>query len=278
MGKHGRTKTHKAQHFVPQCYLKPWLDPTAPTGPKATPYLWVFDRDGSNPRRKAPANIFTESDLYTVHLPDGGRDLRLEHGLQDLEDQYTRIRNLTFARGAWPNTEQIKWLLLFVAAAQFRTVASRNHWSEQWGRLRDIGEKMQQSYEQATPKERERMARTSSIGASDRNAAPLDIDHVRKLEREPIQTMIGQVVQIVHPLLARMSMAVLCTSDPLGFVTTDTPCTIVDPEAYKYPPLYRGPGLGPKSPCRYRRASAWSSRTGRTSSAFERLASASLTN
>jgi Protein of unknown function (DUF4238) len=244
MGRHGKTKTHKAQHFVPQCYLRPWLDPTAPTGPKATPYVWVFDRDGGNPRRKAPANIFTETDLYTIHLPDGNRDLRLEHGLRGLEDRFTRVRNLTFARGGWPNAEQIAWLLVFVAAAQFRTVASRNHWSEQWGRLRGLGEQMQRSFEQASPKERERMARKSPLSVSARNVAPLDLDHVRQLEHEPIQSMIEHVVRIVHPLLARMSMAVLRTSDLLGFVTTDTPCTFCDPEAYKYPPFYRGPGLG----------------------------------
>ena len=69
---------HKKQHFVPQCYLKAWCDPTTPVD--QDPYVWRFRKDGSDPRRKAPENIFHETDLYTIHRPGGGRDLVLEHG------------------------------------------------------------------------------------------------------------------------------------------------------------------------------------------------------
>ncbi|WP_445083115.1 DUF4238 domain-containing protein [Candidatus Nitrotoga sp. M5] len=41
-----------------------------------------------------------------------------------------------------------------------------------------------------------------------------------------------------------MHVAVLCAADPIGFVTSDHPCTWFDPESYKLPPIYRGPGLG----------------------------------
>jgi hypothetical protein len=42
----------------------------------------------------------------------------------------------------------------------------------------------------------------------------------------------------------QMHFAVLCTDDPVGFITTDDPCTWFNPEAYKLPPFYRAPGLG----------------------------------
>lgn len=51
-------KTHKGQHFVPECYLKAWCDPACPTNYE--PYVWLFDRDGSNAQNKAPFNIFKE--------------------------------------------------------------------------------------------------------------------------------------------------------------------------------------------------------------------------
>ena len=41
-----------------------------------------------------PSNLFTVTDIYTINRPDCERDLRLEHGFQDLEDKFTRIRNL----------------------------------------------------------------------------------------------------------------------------------------------------------------------------------------
>lgn len=244
MTKNGKPKSHKAQHFVAQCYMKPWIDRAPSSGPTVTPYVWVFDRDGGNARKKAPSNLFTETDLYTIELPDGTRDLRLEHGLQELEDKYTRVRNLALARRVLPNAEQMPWLVAFVATAQFRTVAVRDHWAEQWGRVRQLGEDMQERFDSATSEERKLMAR-ASLPSSNRGA-PLDLDHVRRLEAQPIQMMIGQLVRTVQPILSRMSMAVLCTEDQLGFVTTDNPCVWVDPESYKYPPYLRGPGIGMK--------------------------------
>jgi hypothetical protein len=38
------------------------------------PYVWRFKKDGSDPRRKAPENLFHETDLYTIHREDGERD------------------------------------------------------------------------------------------------------------------------------------------------------------------------------------------------------------
>ena len=77
------------QHFVTQGYLRAWCDLATPTGHE--PYVWRFEKDGSNPRHKPPKKIY-ESDLYTIPLPDGGRDLRLEHGLSQLEGKFVKIR------------------------------------------------------------------------------------------------------------------------------------------------------------------------------------------
>ncbi len=63
---------NKRQHFVPTCYLKAWLDPSAPRTNTRTPYVWMFDKDGTNPRNKSPEKIFHETDMYTLRLPDGG--------------------------------------------------------------------------------------------------------------------------------------------------------------------------------------------------------------
>ena len=46
------------------------------------------------------------------------------------------------------------------------------------------------------------------------------------------------------PLLFQMNMCVLTTDDDLGFVTSDRPCLWFNPQAYKWPPIYRSPGLG----------------------------------
>lgn len=235
-------KSHKKQHFVPQCYTKAWHDSVVPAGPANTPYVWVFNKAGSNPRRKAPANLFTETDIYTIVRPDGERDLRLEHGFQELEDKFTRIRNLKFNQRTWPDAEDLAWVFGFVATAQARTAAHRDFHRQQWGGIRKRMEEFKDAFDQASPELREAMARGPLRGSG--SGKGMGIEDVRRFEAQPIQEMIGPTLRGVIPAFGRMHVGVLCTDDPLGFVTSDSPCTWFDPEAYKLQPIYRSPALG----------------------------------
>jgi hypothetical protein len=78
---------------------------------------------------------------------------------------------------------------------------------------------------------------------SERSGSGITLDDVRVLEKHPIPQMIEMVMQSVIPIFQRMHVAVLCTADPIGFVTSDHPCTWFDPESYKFQPIYRSPGL-----------------------------------
>lgn len=245
MSKSGKTHTHKKQHFVPQSYAKVWHDPSAPASSTMKPYVWMFDRDGANPRRKALANLFTETDIYTIERADGERDLHFEHNFSELEDKFTRIRNTKFKRHEWPNAEQIDCLLAFVATAQFRTVANRDHHRQQWGGHRKRMEEMQAAYENASPEKKAAMERMGNSNSG--SSKGMTLDDVRIFEKHPIQQMIGIVVKSVIPIFQRMHVVVLCTADPIGFVTSDCPCTWFDPEGYKFQPIYRSPGLGSRT-------------------------------
>lgn len=242
MAKQGKTITHKKQHFVPQCYTKAWHDPEVPAGPTMSPFVWVFDRDGSNPKRKAPANLFTENDIYTIKGENGNRDLRLEHNFQELEDKFTRIRNLKFNRRKWPDAEEMVWTFSFVATAQARTQANRDHQRKQWRGIRKRMEEFQESFEKASP-EKERAFGAMTQPRSVDSGPGITLDHIREMEELPIQHMIGTVVSTVIQAFGKMHVGILCTDDPIGFITTDSPCTWFDPEGYKLPPIYRGPGL-----------------------------------
>ena len=131
---------HKKQHYVPECYLKAWCDPETPKN--QTPYVWIFDTDGTNPRRKAPRNIFHENDMYTIQTVDRGRDLRLERVLSQLESELTLIRDTKLSHARPLNQKEHELLCAFIAAAQFRTPASREHHRNQWEELRRIIEEV----------------------------------------------------------------------------------------------------------------------------------------
>ena len=74
-----------------QSYLAAWIDPDTP--PEQEGYVWVFPRQGGSGKRKAPKNIFYETDLYTIRLKNGVRDVRIEKSLSLIEGMFAKVRD-----------------------------------------------------------------------------------------------------------------------------------------------------------------------------------------
>ena len=188
--------SHKKQHFVPQSYLKAWCDPVTSAHQKRS--VWRFDKDGSNPRRVAPKKISYETDLYTIRLPNGRRDLVLEHGLASLEGAFVKIRDSTLAREREPTIEERVYLCAFLAAAHARTPIQRNHLGEQWGKVLEQMEHLKEWAETATPEQR-RDASTLARGSG----PSFDYKDVKRMAEKPMETwLMPQIVGAV-PLLVR---------------------------------------------------------------------------
>lgn len=228
---------HKKQHFVPSSYLKAWCDPATPA--EQEPYVWVFPKDGSAPRRKSPDNIFHETDMYTIHLPDGGRDLILEHGLSQLEGDFVRIRERCLETQRMPSSEDKLKLCAFAAAMHARTPARRDHLANEWGKALSMMDDMRAWAETAT-EEQKRAA--SSLGPSDPDRS-LSYEDVKVMATQPIQTSLVVHVSTEAPLLFALDMAIVNALGKSRFITSDTPCVWFDSAAYKRPPLYRSPAL-----------------------------------
>lgn len=229
---------HRRQHFVPRSYLKAWCDLDTPEGQE--PYVWVFARDGVSPRRKAPDNLFHETDLYTIDLPDGSRNLILEHGLAQLESEFVSIRERKLDQQERLEPTEHAWLCAFVAAAHARTPAQRDHLQEQWGRVLGLADKMMEWAKTATPEQRRA---ASTLGPRDRKRS-LTYDQVKALAEKPLQTSMMANIRAETPLLMHLDLAVFtCPKGFPGFITSDNPCVWFDAEAYKRPPLFQSPAL-----------------------------------
>ena len=232
---------HKKQHFIPQSYLKAWCDPQTPPG--QDPYVWQFSKDGLQVKKRAPNNIFYENNMYTIEQPDGKKNLVLEHGLSGLEQRFVRIRNNKIAKGKSLNQEEHIILCAFIAAMHGRTKAQRDHFQDQWGKLLTRMDEMTEFINKASPEEADKFMQAFEPIGQQKEGNTLSYEAVKELATHPIQTMLWSIIQAETPLLIKLDMAILETSESQGFITSDTPCVWFDPESCKRPPLYQAPAL-----------------------------------
>jgi predicted CoA-binding protein len=71
----------------------------------------------------------------------------------------------------------------------------------------------------------------------------LNYEQVKAISETPLQEMLLPMIRVSTPLLLKLDLSILSTTDVLGFITSDNPCVWFDSEAYKRPPFYRGPAL-----------------------------------
>jgi hypothetical protein len=227
---------HKKQHFVPAGYLKAWCDPTTPEGQE--PYVWVFNKDGTGAHRKAPSNIFHESDLYTIQMEGGGRDLHIETTLSRIESELVALRERTIDKGIWPGDEGRALLCIFAAAMRSRTPAQRDHLQVQWGKAQEKIDALTKWAETASPEQRRRASSPPSSGQ------PISLEMVKAMATQPLQASLLSTIQVEAPMLFRgVDLAILVSVSSASFITSDHPCVWSDPDGYKRPPFYQGPAL-----------------------------------
>jgi hypothetical protein len=138
---------HAKQHYVPQSYLSAWVDSDTPQGQE--PYVWVFPKEETAGRKKAPKNVFWEGDMYPIRFPGGGRDLGLAHGLQTLETEFAKVRRTTLS-GQPLTDEDYAIICLFAAALYARTTSQRDHIADQWGNVLEKMKEMDRALDTLT--------------------------------------------------------------------------------------------------------------------------------
>lgn len=230
---------NKNQHYIPQSYLKAWTDPEAPS--KYEPYVWVFNKKDKEPKKKAPSNIFRENNMYTIYDENGKRDLRLEHGLSDLESRFSKLREQKIDKHEKLSLTQHFLLCAFIAAMWARTKVQRENIRTQWKQPLNLMRQMKKELDEADKKEREKLLSMPSPPSL--KGKGLKMEDVEKILENPLQEMLGPMIAATTPLLAKIDCLIFTTDHEVGFATSDAPCIWADPQAYKRPPLYRIPAL-----------------------------------
>ncbi|MEO7142261.1 MAG: DUF4238 domain-containing protein [Bryobacteraceae bacterium] len=209
----------KRQHIIPKSYQKPWCDPTTPSN--QTPYIWMISRDGSEKRRKAPEKAFRENDAYTIRLASGDRELVVEDTLAQIESKFAHLIQHKIRKQYALDAQDRANLCVFAAAMYSRVdPQSRSHVNF----LQELHDKVQ-TMEEAHNCE----ARTSlETAAMLENARP---------------KWVATSLEILAPLYYKMSLAIFVAPSTDHFITSDSPTAWYNPDAYKWPPFGRSPGL-----------------------------------
>lgn len=194
------------QHYVPQCYLREWVDPNTPSGQE--PYVWIFNRGEKKGRRKAPSNIFVEKDLYTLKLKSGDKSYVIEEALSELEGRYATIFRDKI-KNHLPLTEDEHVILCAFAAVMLqRTLRHKDS--------------IERFYD-------EMIERTVAVEQA--NGLKSDeSDRLRRLKQDTHKKGVVQLLPDMTELLMKMSIAFLCAEGGSKFVTSDDPASLFNPD------------------------------------------------
>ncbi len=209
------------QHYVPECYLRGWVDPKTPAGQE--PYVWIFNRGEKVGRKKAPSNIFTETDLYTLRLKTGEKDYSIEETLSNLEGRYANIFRNKIQKHLPLSEEEHITLCAFVAAMLQRTPRYRDNMDRFHNELIEHTEAMEKSHG-IDSKESEKM---------------------KEFQKNSHRMSIVQMLPSITEMLMPMSVAFLCAKRGSKFVTSDDPCNLFNPDLQFQ--KFHSPGLSQKN-------------------------------
>lgn len=207
----------KKQHYVPQFYLRGFVDPDTPS--EQEPYVWVFSKDGKTKQRRAPKNVLWETDLYTFDV-EGTKHYELEKTLSRIESDFAEVVRKKIKRHLPLTFQEHYALCCFVATMLQRTVRQKDN---------------QESFYDALVAQVERLEVHSGSDKSTSAKLREGKKYVHKLG------IVGMLSDIPE-LLSRMSLAFLCTDGTRSrFITSDDPVTLFNPDL-QWQRFY-GPGL-----------------------------------
>ncbi len=115
------------QHYLPRFYLQGFTDPEAKEGHE--PHVWLYSTHSARWRKRAPKNVATKKDLYSVTGEDGERNDQLENLLSLVESEAARIISNRIEKGETLDAPDRDAMAYFLAFMSNRLPAFLDRWS-----------------------------------------------------------------------------------------------------------------------------------------------------
>lgn len=209
------------QHYIPQCYLREFVDRKTPKNQE--PYVWVFDKGKRKGRKRAPSNLFIETDLYTLKLKTGGKNYIIEETLSRLEGKYAEIFREKIKNHIPISDKEHIYFCAFIGVMLQRTLRHRDS-------LNDFFDKI---------------IAHAGVLEKENNLEPDESKRLNKSKEETHSRSLIQTLPDITELLMRMSVAFLCAPNGVDFLTSDDPCNLFNSDL-QWQKFY-GPGLAQKN-------------------------------
>jgi hypothetical protein len=224
------------QHYIPQFYLRGFLDPTCPQGQE--PYLWVYKKGRVIPRKRAPKNIAVESHFYSVETESGDKDSTVEDLLARVESQTAPLWSRLDDRRRHLSDEERVIIAEFIACMSTRVPSIRTMMdgvTDQVSRM--ILKITAVHYDDLSDGQRQEIGLSRDELAQ---AADSEKLHFRGSQAFHVGTMLDVVPRLV-PVIHKMNWAFLHPPQNSVYITSDRPVTLVNPHI---PPHMGGAGFG----------------------------------
>jgi len=210
----------KSQHIIPQCYLKQFVDPHTP--PDQEPYVWIFERGSKKGKKRAPKNILTETDFYTLKIKSGEKDYTVEKNLSQLESEYSSVFEKRIKNKIPLDDYNHIVLCAFVAAMLQRTLKQKENIEGFLDQLITMAEEAEKAH----------------------GAEPKTSLELKEEKQDAHKLSIVQMIPDITKILFQMNLAFFFTNRRGSFITSDAPCFLFN-SRLQWQRFY-GPGLGQK--------------------------------
>jgi hypothetical protein len=208
----------KKQHYIPACYLRQFVDPLTPEGQE--PYVWMFDKKNKKGKKRAPKNILTSNNLYTINISGDKKDYTIEKTLSRIEGEYIGILNNKIKKHLPLTDEEHIAFCIFVVTMLQRTLRQKENIERFMDEVIGRGEEMAQA----------------------NNARFDQADEWRRYKVDMHKKGVLEMVPKITDIIYRMGLAFMYpANDKLVFITSDDPCGMFNPDL-QWQRFY-GPGL-----------------------------------
>lgn len=208
------------QHYVPQCYLREFADPSVPVGKE--PRVWIFDKNGKNRRHDKVKNVLASNDLYTIKV-QGKKNYVIEETLANLESKYAEVFRNTIKSKKPLSEEEHLILCAFVSVMLQRTLRHKDNLERFYDELIETTEAMETAH----------------------NAPPTQSQQLKAHKQDSHKLGVFQLLPDITELLFQMNVAFLCATKGSRFITSDDPCNLFNPDL-QWQKFY-GPGLAQRN-------------------------------